>query len=96
MPDSSSWNNKEKLDNEMCSVKSKCVQCIKDHGVKILSNVKFFYQCTKGTNKAKIILSFNNSFSYLNKDVILSLYNRLATYHSELSFGLLITQKLQN
>ncbi len=42
----------KKLDYEMRGVKLKSVQCVKDLGVKIASNLKFSQQCVDAANKA--------------------------------------------
>ncbi len=49
----------EKFDYEMRGVKLKSVQCAKDLGVKIASNLKLSQQCVDSANKANRMLGFN-------------------------------------
>ncbi len=74
----------KKFDYEMRGVKLKRVQCAKDLGVKILSNLKFSLQRIDAANKANIMLGFikRNSL-FKNKDVILPLYPSLVRPHLE-------------
>ncbi len=44
----------KKFDFEMRGIKLKNVQCAKDRGVKITSNLKFLQQCVDAGNKANI------------------------------------------
>ncbi len=68
----------KKFDHEMCGVRLKSVQCAKDLGVKITSNLKFAKHCKVVANKAKIMLGFiKRNFSFQNKVVILPLFNSL-------------------
>ncbi len=63
-----------KYDYEMSGVELESVQCVKDLGVTIASNLKFSQQCKGAAGKAKIMLDFMNIiFSLRNKDVILPL-----------------------
>ncbi len=47
-----------KYDNEMSDEKLECVQCVKDLGVTIASNLKFSQQCKDDTGKANRMLGF--------------------------------------
>ncbi len=61
----------QKFDYEMNGVKLDSVQCVKDLGVSIASNLKFSQQF-KDANR---MLGFiNKNFFFKNKDIILSLY----------------------
>ncbi len=74
----------EKFDHDMSGVKLKSVQCVKDLGVKIASNLKFSQQCIDPANKANKILGFNKrNFLFKSKDVILLLYTSLVRPHLE-------------
>ncbi len=48
----------KKLDYEMRGVKLKSIQCTKDLGVKIMSNLKFSQQCVDAANKRNRMLGF--------------------------------------
>ncbi len=64
----------QKFDYEMNGIKLDSVQCIKDLGVSIASNLKFSQQCKDVTSKANRMLDFiNMNFSFKNKDIILPL-----------------------
>ncbi len=64
----------KKFDCEMRGVKLKSVQCAKELGVKIASNLKFSQECVDVANKANRMLGFiNRNFLFKNKDVILQL-----------------------
>ncbi len=74
----------KKFDYEMRGVKLKSVQCTKDLGVKIASNLKFSQQCVDAANKANKMLGFiKRNFLFKNKDVILPLYTSLVRHHLE-------------
>ena len=74
----------KKFDYEMRGIKLKSVQCVKDLGVKIASNLKFSQQCVDATNKANRMLGFiKRNFLFKNKDVILPLYTSLVRPHLE-------------
>ncbi len=56
----------------MCGAKLKGVQCAKDVGCKISSNLKFSQHCNDPADKANRKLGFiKGNFSFKNKDVIL-------------------------
>ncbi len=64
-----------KSDYEMNGVKLDSVQCVKDLGVSIASNIKFSQQCKEAASKANRMLGFiNRNFFFKNKDIILPLY----------------------
>ncbi len=67
----------QKLDYEMNGIKLGSVQCVKDLGVSITSNLKFSQQCKDAASKA------NKNFSFRNKDIILPLYISLVRPHLE-------------
>ncbi len=63
------------MHNEKNGVKLESVQCVKDLGVSISSNLKFSQQCNDVDGKAGRMLGFkNNYFSFKVKDIILPLY----------------------
>ncbi len=60
---------------EMSEVKLKCVRCVKDLGVTIASNLKFYQHCKEVACKASRMLGFiKKKFSFENKDIILPIY----------------------
>ncbi len=62
-------------DYELNGVKLDCIQCVKDFGVSLASNLKFSQQCKDAMSKADRMLDFINSdFSFNNKDIIRPLY----------------------
>ena len=74
----------QKFDYEMNGVKLDSVQCVKDLGVSIASNLKFSRQCKDAAGKANRMLGFiNRNFSFKNKDIILPLYISLVRPHLE-------------
>ncbi len=74
----------QKIDYEMNDTKLESVQRVKDLGVAIASNLKFFQQCKDATGKAYRMLGFKNrNFTFKNKDVILPLYISLMSPHLE-------------
>ncbi len=74
----------KKFDYEMRGVKLKSVQCTKDLGVKIASNLKFLQQCIDAANRANRMLGFiKRNFLFKEKYVILPLYNSLVRLHLE-------------
>ncbi len=71
MPYSSSGNKKLRS-----GVKLESVQCVKDFGVTIASNLNFSLHCKVAACKANRMLGFiNKNFSLKNKDIILPLYS---------------------
>ncbi len=73
------WVQETKNSIEMNGVKLDSVQCVKDLGISIASNLKFSQQCKDAAGKANRMLGFiNRNFSYKNKDIILPLYISLA------------------
>ncbi len=68
----------------MRGVKLKSVQCVKDLGVKIASNLILSQQFIDAANKGNRMLGFikRNSL-FKNKDVILPLYTSLVRPHLE-------------
>ncbi len=68
-----------KYDYEMSGEKlESVVHCVKDLGVTITSNLEFSQQCKEATDKANRMLGFiKRNFSFMNKDIILLLYNSL-------------------
>ncbi len=68
----------------MNGTKLESVQCVRDLGVTIASNLKFSQQCKDAAGKANRMLGFiNRNFSFKNKDVILPLYISLVRPHLE-------------
>ncbi len=68
----------QKFDYEMNGVKLDSVQCVKDLGVSIASNLKFPQQCKDAAGKANRMLGFiNRNFSFKNKDITLLLYTTI-------------------
>ncbi len=65
----------QKYDYEICGVKLESVQCVKDLGVTIASNLKFSQHCKVTAGKANRMLGFINiNFSFKNKDNSTSIY----------------------
>ncbi len=65
----------KKCEYEMGGVKLNSVQCVKDLGVTITSNLKFSHHCKEVACKANKMLGFiNRNFSFQNKDIILPIY----------------------
>ncbi len=74
----------KRFDYLKCGVKLKNVQCAKELGVKIASNLKFSQQCIDAANKANRMLGFiNRNSSSKNTDVIVPLCNSLVRPHFE-------------
>ncbi len=72
----------QKLDYEMKGVKTENVQCVKDIGVTIASNLRFSRHYKDAANKDNRILAFiNRNFFFMNKAVIMPLYVNLVTPH---------------
>ncbi len=84
MPYSPSGNKNKKYDYEICCMKLKSVQCVKDFGATIASNLKFSHHCKVTAGKINRLLGFiNRNFSFKNNDIILLLYINLVTPHLE-------------
>ncbi len=65
----------QKFNYEMKGVKLDTVQCAKNLGGSIASNLKFFRKCKDAAGKANRMLGFvNRNFFFKNKDIILPLY----------------------
>ncbi len=65
----------QNYDYEMNGVKLDNVQCVKDIGVSIASNLKSSQQCKDAASKANRMLGLmNRNFFFKNKDTILPLY----------------------
>ncbi len=74
----------KKNDYDMNGVKLDSVQCVKDLGVSIASNLQFSQQCKDAMSKADRMLGFiNSNFSFNNKDIIRPLYISLVRPHLE-------------
>ncbi len=72
----------QKFGFEMNGVKLDSVQCVKDLGVSIASNLKFSRQCKDAAGKANIMLGFiNRNFPFKNKYIIMPLYINLVRPH---------------
>ncbi len=68
----------------MNGVKLDSVQCVKDLGISIASNLKFSQQCKDAAGKANRMLGFmNRNFFFKNKDIILPLYISLVRRNLE-------------
>ncbi len=64
----------------MGGVKLESKQCVKDLGVTIMWNLKFYQHC----EEANRMLGFmNRNFSFKNKDIILPMYISLVRPHLE-------------
>ncbi len=64
--------------------KLESVYCIKDLGLTITSNLKFFQQCKEAAGKANRMLGFiKRNVSFKNKNIILPLYDCLFRPHLE-------------
>ncbi len=73
-----------KYDYEMSGLKLESVQYVKDLGVTIASNLRFFQKFKGAGGKVNRMLVFiNRNFSFKNNDIILPLYNRLVRPHLE-------------
>ncbi len=69
---------------EMSGEKLESLECVKDFGVTIASNLKFCQQRKDAAGKANRMLGFiKRIFSFKNKDIILPLYNSLVRPHLE-------------
>ncbi len=64
-----------KYNYEMSAEKLESIQCVKDLGVMIVSNLKFSQQCKDDAGKANSTLGLiKRTFSFKNNDKILPLY----------------------
>ncbi len=64
-----------KFDYELNGIKLDSVQCVKDLGVSITSNLKICQQCKDAAGKAHRMLGFRKScLSFKMKDIIVPLY----------------------
>ncbi len=71
-----------KHDYEMSGEKLESIQCAKDLGVTIASNLKFSQQYKDAADNANRMLGFiKRIFSFKNKDIFLPLYNSLVRPH---------------
>ncbi len=80
----------------MNGVKLDSVQCVKDLGVLLASNLKLFLQCKDAAGKANRMLGFlSKNIFFKSKDIILPLYISLVRRHLEyaVQFGRLTIQK---
>ncbi len=86
------WGRRNlKYDCEMSGKKLESVHCVKDLGVTITSNLKFFQQCKDAVGKADRMLGFiKRNFSFKNKGIILPLYNSLARPHLRVCSSVLV------
>ncbi len=65
----------EKNDYDMNGGKTESVQCDKDLGVMIASNLKFIQHCKDASGKANRMLDFiNKNIFFRNKNITLPLY----------------------
>ncbi len=65
----------QKFDYKMNGVEFESVQCIKDLGVSIASNLTFSQQCKDAPGKTNRMLGFiNRNIPFKNKYIILPLY----------------------
>ncbi len=71
------------MDYEMCGVKIKSVQAVKDLGATVTSNLKFSLQCNEVVKKRTILGLIWRNFSFKNKYVVLPFYNRFVRPHLE-------------
>ncbi len=68
----------------MCGIKIKSVHSVKDLGVTVTYNVKFFQQYNESDIKANRMMGWiKRKFSFRNKDVVLPLYNSFVRPHLE-------------
>ncbi len=71
-----SGSKNRKVDCEMCGIKIKSVQRVKDLDVTVSSNLKLSQQCNEAVKKANRMLGLiKRSFSFKNKDIVLPLYS---------------------
>ncbi len=73
-----------KNDNEMRGDDLNSVHSVKDLGVTVTSNFKFFQQCNESVIRANRIMGLIKiNYSLKNKDVVLSLNNSFVRPHLE-------------
>ncbi len=74
----------KKYEYEMGGVKLESVQCVKDLGFTITSNLEFSQHCKEVACKANKMLGFiTKNFSFKNKNIILPMYISLVRPHLE-------------
>ncbi len=89
--------DQKKNDYEMNGVKLDSVQCVKDLGVSIASDLKFFHQCKDATGKANRMQGFiNRNFSFKNKNIILPMYISLVKPHLGICRAILVAPSYKN
>ncbi len=73
----------QKCDYDMIGVKLESIHSVED-SVTIASNLKFSQQCKDAAGKAYRMLGFiNRNITFMNKEIILPLYNSLVRPHLE-------------
>ncbi len=73
-----------KIDYEMCGIKIKSIQSVKDFGVTVSSNHKFSQQCNDAVQKANMMLGLiTRNFSFKNKYFVQPSYNSFVRPHLE-------------
>ncbi len=73
-----------KMDYEMCGVKVKSVQWVKDLGVTVPFSLKCAQQCNEAVKEANRMLGLiKTNFSFKNKDIVLPLYDSCVRPHLE-------------
>ncbi len=64
------------IEYEICGVKIKSVQSVKDIGVAVSCKLKFPQQCNEAAKKAnRRLCLINRNYSFKNKDIVLPLSN---------------------
>ncbi len=80
-----------KFEYEIGGVKLDSIQCVKDLGVTISSNLKFYLHCKEAACKANGMLGFISIFlSFKNKDIILPYLYQLSQTPSEVCGAILV------